>query len=66
MKAVGEIQKAVENLSPGELLVFREWFALFDAADWDKRFQEHVEGGRWNEFAQEPRQDLRSGNCRAL
>ena len=64
MKTVGEIQQAVQKLSSGELLIFREWFSLFDAAAWDKQFQDDVTLGRLDTLADEALRDLRDQQCR--
>lgn len=36
MSDVKSIEKAVESLPPAELAEFRQWFAEFDAAAWDR------------------------------
>lgn len=64
MKTVGEIQQAVQKLSSGELLIFREWFSLFDAAAWDKQFQDDVTLGRLDTLADEALRNLRDQQCR--
>ena len=64
MKTVGEIQQAVQKLSSGELLIFREWFSLFDAAAWDKQFQDDVTLRRLDTLADEALRDLRDQQCR--
>jgi hypothetical protein len=42
MSVVTEIENAVSNLPPDELARFRAWFDEFDAAAWDKTFEEDV------------------------
>ena len=64
MNTVGEIQQAVQKLSSGELLISHEWFSLFDAAAWDKQFQDDVTLGRLDTLADEALRDLRDQQCR--
>lgn len=66
MSTVQEIEKAVSRLSRQELLAFREWFSDFDAAAWDKQFEEDVAAGHLDALANEAIQDLRNGQCRDL
>ena len=40
MSSVHEIETAVSKFSRRELLAFRDWFSEFDAAMWDKQFEE--------------------------
>ena len=51
MSTVAEIERAVEQLSPEELVAFRAWFSERDAAEWDRQFEADVvagcEGGGW-------------------
>jgi hypothetical protein len=66
MSSVQEIETAVSKLSRGELLAFRNWFSKFDAATWDKQFEEDVAAGHLNSLADEAIRDLREGRCRDL
>ncbi len=63
MSAVFEIENAVQKLSRGDLTAFREWFLGFDAAAWDKQFEEDVAAGRLDALADEAIRDLREGRC---
>ena len=63
MSTVFEIENAVQQLSPGELTKFRDWFLGFDAAAWDKQFEADVAGGRLDALADEAIRDLREGRC---
>lgn len=40
MRDLREIERAVSQLSEEELAAFRVWFAEFDAAIWDRQFEE--------------------------
>lgn len=58
-----EIEGAIRNLSPEELASFREWFAEFDAAMWDRELEEDVASGKLDDLAEEALRDLRDGRC---
>lgn len=58
--SVHEIETAVGKLSRQELLTFRDWFSWFDAAAWDKQFQQDVAAGHLDVLANEAVRDLRS------
>ena len=66
MSSVHEIETAVSKLSRQELLAFRDWFREFDAAAWDKQFEEDVAAGQLDALADEAIRDLRGGRCRDL
>jgi hypothetical protein len=42
MTKIEELEKRVEELSPRELSLFREWFATFDAEIWDRQIESDV------------------------
>ena len=64
--SVREIETAVSKLSRRELFAFRQWFSEFDAAVWDKQFEEDVAAGHLDSLADEAIRDLREGRCRDL
>jgi hypothetical protein len=66
MSTVQDIEKAVSNLAPMDLSAFRAWFAEFDAAAWDKQFEQDVAAGRLDKLADEALHDLRDGRCTNL
>lgn len=66
MSTVLEIENAVKKLSPGDLATFRDWFLDFDAAAWDKQFEEDVAAGRLDALADAAIRDLREGRCTEL
>ncbi|NEQ38722.1 MAG: hypothetical protein F6K40_21600 [Okeania sp. SIO3I5] len=63
---VEEIERAVSQLSPEELAVFRAWFAEFDAEAWDRQFETDVAAGKLDTLAEEALQDLKEGRCTDL
>ncbi|HJP95799.1 MAG TPA: hypothetical protein VJ843_00350 [Candidatus Saccharimonadales bacterium] len=66
MSTVQEIQNAVRQLSDEELTAFRRWFAEFEAALWDRKFEADVASGRLDALADEALRDLREGHCTDL
>ena len=66
MSSIVEIESAVQKLSREELTSFRDWFLSFDAAAWDKQFEEDVAAGRLDALAEEALGDLREGRCKDL
>jgi hypothetical protein len=66
MSTIQEIEAAVSQLSPQELVAFRAWFAQFDAAAWDRQFEEDAAAGRLDALADEALQDLHAGRCTDL
>jgi len=66
MSTVQEIEDAISKLPPEDLAVLRAWFAEFDAAAWDRQFEQDVAAGRLDELAEEALRDLREGRCTDL
>ncbi len=66
MSTLQEIEKAVQDLSPDELAVFRMWFMEYDQALWDKQLEGDVASGRLDSLAAEALEDLRNGRCSDL
>ena len=66
MSNLQEIERAVSQLSSDELLVFRNWFAEFDAERWDRQFEEDVATGKLNTLAEKALNHLREGRCTDL
>lgn len=66
MVMVQEIEKAVSSLPPKELAEFRAWFEEYDAATWDKQFEEDVKSGRLDTIAEKAIDDFKKGNFKEL
>jgi hypothetical protein len=66
MSTIEGIEEAITLLSSEELATFRQWFAEFDAAAWDRQFEEDVAAGRLDYLAEEALQDLQQGRCTDL
>lgn len=66
MSTVQQIEHAVRQLSPPELVKFRAWFTDFDAEAWDRQFEEDALAGRLDKLGDEAVADLRQGRCKPL
>lgn len=66
MNSVKELEDAVRNLSAEELKSFRVWFAEYDAAAWDRQFNQDVAAGRLDALADAALRDSREGRCTDL
>lgn len=51
MSKLEAIEKRVSGLSAEELAKFRQWFAEFDAAAWDRQIERDVKAGKLDELA---------------
>jgi hypothetical protein len=61
-----EIEKAVEQLPPGELARFRAWFEAFDASAFDAAIERDAQAGKLDELAEEALAEQRAGFDRRL
>ena len=66
MVTAQEIEKAVSNLPPEELAKFREWFEEFDAAAWDKQFEEDAKSGKLDDIANKALADFKESKFKEL
>jgi len=66
MSSLQEIEAAVSALPSDDLAAFRAWFAEFDAAAWDRQFEEDVAEGRLDALAEKALKDFREGRCTDL
>ena len=60
------IENAVAALPPAELAEFRQWFAEFDAAAWDRQIERDAASGALDALASEALADHRSDLSREL
>ncbi len=60
------IEKSVIELSPEELARFRDWFAEFHAAQWDRRIEADAKAGNLDRLAEEALADHRAGRTKSL
>jgi hypothetical protein len=66
MTKVESIEREVRDLSARELASFREWFADFDAAEWDRQLEEDVASGKLDRLADAALADHSAGRSRTL
>ena len=66
MTKVEKLEREVRGLTPQELGQFREWFAAFDAAEWDRQFEADVKAGRLDALADAALADHREGRSQKL
>ena len=66
MTKIEKLERDVRALSLKELARFREWFAEFDAAAWDRQLDEDVRAGKLDATADAALADHRAGRSRKL
>lgn len=66
MATVQDIEKAVASLSPEELEKSRAWFQVFDAAAWDKQFEEDAKSGKLDKVVEQALSDFERGDFKEL
>jgi hypothetical protein len=66
MSRVESIEKEVAALSAEELAAFREWFAEFDAALWDRQIADDARLGKLDALADEALRDHKAGKSTDL
>ena len=66
MTKIEKLEHEVRDLTPKELAEFREWFAAFDAAAWDRQFETDVKSGKLDTLADAALVDHRAGRSKKL
>jgi hypothetical protein len=66
MTKIEKLEREVRGLTPKELTQFREWFAAFDAAEWDRQFEADVKAGKLDALADAALADHRDGRSHKL
>jgi hypothetical protein len=66
MSIVQSLEQTVTQLSPAELREFRNWFAEFDAANWDAQIEADAAAGKFDELANEALAEYQAGKARKL
>jgi hypothetical protein len=61
MSKLEALEKRVSGLSAEELTQFRQWFAEFDAAAWDRQIEQDVNAGKLDALADEALRDHAGG-----
>jgi hypothetical protein len=66
MTKIEKLEHEVRDLTPKELAQFREWFAAFDAVEWDRQFEADVKSGKLDALADAALSDHRAGRSQKL
>ena len=66
MTTLEDIEKAVAELPPDQLMRFRAWFDEFESARFDQRIERDAKAGRLNQLAEQALADFRAGRAREL
>ena len=66
MTRVEKLEKEIQDLSLRELATFRRWFERFDAAAWDRQFEEDVKAERLDRLAEEAVSEHEAGKSKEL
>jgi hypothetical protein len=61
-----DIEKAVAELPPDQLVRFRVWFEEFEATRFDERIERDAKAGRLDRLAEQALSDFRDGRTREL
>ena len=61
MRKLAALEKSVSALLPKELAEFRQWFAEFDAAAWDRQIERDVKAEKLDVLADEALSDHTAG-----
>ena len=64
--SIKEIEAAIAELAPDELVQLASWFAEFQAGVWDQQLEADVKGGKLDRLARQAREDFASGKCTPL
>jgi hypothetical protein len=64
MTSVEDIEKAVAELPPDQLVRFRAWFEQFEGARFDDRTERDAKSGRLDRLAEQALADFRAGRTR--
>ena len=66
MNTAAAISVAVKRLPKRELTRFREWFAEYDATEWDRQLASDATAGKLDALIREAKRDHRAGRTKAL
>lgn len=66
MTTAEDIEKAVEQLPPGELARFRAWFEAFDAEQFNAAIERDAHAGKLDAHAKEALAAHRAGRSRDM
>jgi len=60
------IESEIQQMSPEEIAAFRAWFAEFDAAAWDRQFEEDAKAGKLDVLVSQALRDHEAGHSTKL
>lgn len=63
---VKTLEKEVRDLSRDELSTFRDWFAKFDADEWDRQIESDIQAGKLEKLAAKALSEHKRGESREL
>jgi hypothetical protein len=66
MSRLEKIEAEILQMSPEELAVFREWFARYEAEEWDRQFEGDVAAGKLDAIAERGLRDHAAGRSTKL
>lgn len=66
MSRVEERERQIGEMNPAELRVFREWFAQYDAACWDRQIEADAKNGKLDRLAKQALDDHHTGRTKEL
>lgn len=61
MSTAVEIERAIRRLPATELTQLREWFANYDAEQWDAQLESDIAAGRLDALAEQAISEVRNG-----
>lgn len=64
--SIEEIEAAIAQLAPDDLVQLAAWFDEFYAEAWDKQIEDDVSAGRLDVLLREAEEAYQSGQCRPL
>lgn len=63
---VSEIESAIQQLPPEELLKFSEWFEEFESEMWDEQIESDLEIGKLQSLMAEAEKEFEGGTCKEI
>ena len=66
MSRISDLERQIQSLSTDELASFRQWFAEFDAAAWDRQIEADVKAGKLDTLGERARQAHADGKSSKL
>jgi hypothetical protein len=64
--SITEIEQAIAELSPEELVQFRQWFEEYFAQVWDKQIEDDTKSGRLDKLIAEANDEYEAGLSKPL